>query len=84
MTIRVPELPECWLWPDHVIGKRESRKLREEHNALINVAADLLRQRDALRDACRDVNTWLISPDLSGESIEHFRKIIRAALALCG
>lgn len=25
-----------WLWPDHVIGKRESRRLRDEHNALVN------------------------------------------------
>ena len=37
----------CWLWPDHVIGKRESRKLREEHNALINSHAELL---EALRE----------------------------------
>jgi hypothetical protein len=25
-----------WLWPDHAIGKRESRRLREEHNAAVN------------------------------------------------
>lgn len=30
----------AWLWPDHVIGKRESRRLREEHNALYNSRAD--------------------------------------------
>jgi len=29
-------------WPDHVIGKRESRHIREEHNALYNSHADLL------------------------------------------
>ena len=23
-------------WPDHVIGKRESRRIRDEHNALFN------------------------------------------------
>lgn len=28
--------PHCWLWPDRNIGKRESRRLREEHNALVN------------------------------------------------
>ncbi len=22
-----------WLWPDHAIGKRESRTLRDDHNA---------------------------------------------------
>lgn len=25
-----------FLWPDHVIGKRESRRIRDEHNALYN------------------------------------------------
>ena len=31
-----------WHWPDHVIGKRESRRLREEHNELANSHADLV------------------------------------------
>jgi len=31
-----------WLWPDRTIGKRESRTLREEHNATVNSHADLL------------------------------------------
>lgn len=25
--------PKFWHWPDHVAGKRETRRLREEHNA---------------------------------------------------
>ena len=25
----------CWLWPDHTIGKQESRELRTEHNATV-------------------------------------------------
>lgn len=29
-----------WLWPDHAIGKKESRKLREEHNAVLNAYND--------------------------------------------
>ena len=29
-------------WPDHNIGKRESRRIREEHNALFNSHAELL------------------------------------------
>lgn len=37
---------QSWLWPDRAIGKRESRELREEHNALINSHAQLL---DVLR-----------------------------------
>ncbi len=31
-----------WHWPDHVIGKRESRKLREAHNVTVNSHAELL------------------------------------------
>jgi hypothetical protein len=27
---------KCYLWPDHVIGKRESRRIRDEHNAAVN------------------------------------------------
>ena len=30
-----------WLWPDHRIGIRESRRLRKEHNALVNSHAEL-------------------------------------------
>jgi hypothetical protein len=41
-----------WLWPDHVIGKRESRQLREEHNALVNSHADM-------RDALKQINVRL-------------------------
>lgn len=37
----------AWLWPDHVIGKRESRRLREEHNALVNAYNDLLKNSEA-------------------------------------
>lgn len=39
---------QSWLWPDHIIGKRESRKLREEHNAVVNSHAELL---EALKQA---------------------------------
>lgn len=33
---------QSWLWPDRVIGKRESRTLRDEHNSLVNSRAGLL------------------------------------------
>lgn len=29
-------------WPDHAIGKRESRRIRNEHNALYNEYHELL------------------------------------------
>lgn len=31
-----------FLWPDHVIGKRESRRIRDDHNALYNSHHELL------------------------------------------
>ena len=39
---------KTWLWPDHTISKSESRTLREEHNALVNLNADLLERLLAL------------------------------------
>ena len=48
---------ECFLWPDHVIGKRESRAIREAHNATVNRAAELERQLAAVtaqRDQCAE------------------------------
>lgn len=33
---------QTWLWPNRVIGKRESGVLREEHNAVVNTNATLL------------------------------------------
>ena len=39
---------KCWLWPDRNIGKRESRQLREEHNALVNRNAELIEAAEAV------------------------------------
>jgi hypothetical protein len=41
---------KSWLWPDRTIGKRESRTLREEHNALVNSEAELLRALERCAD----------------------------------
>ena len=41
-------LHKTWLWPDRTIGKKESRVLREEHNALVNSHADLLAACESL------------------------------------
>ena len=49
-----------WQWPDHVIGKRESRRLREEHNALANSHAELCRTLECAlgsRDPVSDFNS---------------------------
>ena len=47
---------QSWLWPDRTIGKRESRRLREEHNALVNEHTAML---DALRELLREVDAHL-------------------------
>jgi hypothetical protein len=37
-----------WLWPDHTIGKRESRELREEHNATVSALCNLIEATEYL------------------------------------
>ena len=49
---------KSFLWPDHIIGKGESRRIREEHNAAINALADALA-------ACRMVVDRWESGDLA-------------------
>lgn len=39
-------------WPDHVIGKRESRRIRDEHNALYNSHAELAAALADLFEQC--------------------------------
>ena len=39
---------KAWHWPDHAIGKRESKQLREEHNKLYNAYSALCDQVDKL------------------------------------
>ena len=41
-------IAESWLWPDHVIGKRESRQLRDDHNATVNSHQLLLEACEAV------------------------------------
>ena len=42
---------KSWLWPDRTIGMRESRALREEHNAVVNSHAELLSATASFLDA---------------------------------
>jgi hypothetical protein len=42
---------KTWLWPNRTISKTESAKLRDEHNATVNTAHELL-------TALRDVMGW--------------------------
>jgi hypothetical protein len=64
-----------WLWPDRTIGKRESRQLREEHNALVNSHEELVGLLRRAHSALQTMDTsgdWIVS-GLAGE--------IRSALA---
>lgn len=45
-----------WHWPDHVIGKRESRRLREEHNELANSHYELLLIAEQVMNLTLDEN----------------------------
>ena len=61
---------ESWLWPDHAIGKRESRRLRDEHNATVNSRAELLAM-------CQRVESWLRElPSSEKESIPGIGNVI--------
>ncbi len=60
-----------WLWPDRVIGKRESRDLRDEHNRLVNSHADLLSASELV----------MSSADWRGDTAVRAFKAMRAALA---
>lgn len=60
-----------WLWPDHPISTNESRKLREEHNSLVNVNVDLLAALEA-------VNT---ERDFRVRCNDHIQGVVSAAIA---
>ena len=58
---------KSFLWPDHIIGKGESRRIREEHNAAINDMSELL---EALRETLEfaiEANNRLPSPESKEE-----------------
>lgn len=69
----------AFLWPDHVIGKRESQRIREEHNALYNSHAELLaalqQAEQAMQDALDGGEFW--RENFAGADLP----VIRAVLA---
>jgi hypothetical protein len=65
-----------WLWPDHTIGKRESRELREEHNRAVNDHADAVR---VLRDLVDVTRQAAERTTLTGSDLERLAKRIKAA-----
>ena len=48
-----------WLWPDHVAGKRETHRLREEHNKLACEHHDLRIAMDEIHQMASARGRWL-------------------------
>ena len=48
-----------WLWPDHIAGKRETRRLREEHNKLANEHHELRIAMDEIHRMASVRGRWL-------------------------
>ena len=68
-----------WHWPDHVIGKRESRRLREEHNALANSHAELMRALERIAAQCANTAKTFPNAPGRGDTVANERTA-RAAL----
>lgn len=68
----------AWLWPDHVIGKRESRRLREEHNRIYNERWELLQALKGLQKELRESGVF---SKLSVRKREHFALLAADAQA---
>ncbi len=60
---------EFWHWPDHVIGKRESRRLREEHNARMN-------ERHEAKEALNEIHATLNGVEWSSETLDLIADVI--------
>ncbi len=43
---------KCWLWPNRIINKADSGKLRDEHNAAVN-------EHDIMKAALEEIKTEL-------------------------
>jgi len=71
-----PSLPpaQSWHWPDHTAGKREMRRLRNEHNAAVNSHAELL-------GLAQMIEAWLCAPALDAETLRVIQKQTRATIA---
>jgi len=52
---------QSWLWPNRVIGKRESGELREEHNALVNALAEARKPEDTTYNGWTNYETWCVN-----------------------
>jgi hypothetical protein len=70
---------QSWLWPDHNIGKRESRKLREEHNEVVEEHAELLAAAQFYVANCPQRSRFNHDRDCDGPLCRMFRNAIAKA-----
>ena len=68
-----------WLWPDHVAGKGETRRLREEHNKLANeyhklrIAMDEIHRTASVRGRWLNNDNECVSAEGHSEHEEDFK-----------
>ena len=62
---------ECFHWPDRTIGKRESRTIRESHNATVNA---LCESEERIRAAVEHITESLaFAPNVDGPNADALR-----------
>lgn len=66
-------------WPDHTIGKRESRRIRDEHNALFNSHAELLAALKQMVEMFEAHVEGRVGPDDAAARWDNARAAITAA-----
>ena len=62
-----------WHWPDRQIGKKESRRMRDEHNKLANEHSELLAVCEIIADEFRACKSW--SPGTIGALLAVISKV---------
>lgn len=70
-----------WHWPDHNIGKRESRRLRLEHNALANEHAELAAANEKLVAVLKEIAERGPVAGYSSKNSYHLRLVASQSLA---
>ena len=68
-----------WLWPNCEISARNSGRLREEHNALVNSHAELLAVAKKMRDERDEARARLYVPGKKVHALSNLDRAIANA-----
>lgn len=60
---------KCWLWPNRVINKAESARLREEHNKAVQQIYDLRNTLETLRARVRELPAAHYTPSIHDAAV---------------